>query len=482
MKKWLFIVHRWIGICTCLLFAIWFLSGLVMVYVPFPQLEPAEELASLPEIAYDQVRIQPDVAARNAGVDSPRRLRLEMQGRQPVWRVQDWEGDERVVSANSGETIESIDGAEAARIASISGHASALRVEALERDQWTVPGRFNRHRPLWKVTLSGADERVLYVSSRTGAVVLDTSARERFWNWIGAVPHWIYPTVLRHEPVVWRQVVMWTSGVCILAAITGVWVGVLRVRLGRRRFEGGRATPFRGSMLWHHIAGLVGGVTLICWIFSGWLSVDPFHLFDSPGMRVADERAFAGSDEPTAIDMVAVGSLAGDARRVELLWVAGMPLLLAYSPFRPRLVLNATTLAPAFSTSAAFLPAARRLMPGAPLVSVETLTEFDAYWYGARDKPVLPVLRLRFADPASTWVHLDASSGQLLGAMDRRARAYRWAFDLLHKWDLNFLTRQPVLRETLLWMLSALGLVTSFTGIWIGWKRLRIMKTNGSHR
>ena len=482
MKKWLTIVHRWIGIGTCLLIAMWFLSGLVMVYVPFPLLEPAEEIESLPEIAYDQVRIQPGVAARNAGADSPKLLRLEMQGDQPVWRLQTWEGAERVVSASTGKTIESIDGAEASRIASAFGNAPALQVEALERDQWTVPGRFNRHRPLWKVTLAGAGERVLYVSSRTGAVVLDTSARERFWNWIGSVPHWIYPTILRQEPAAWRQVVMWTSGVCILGAITGVWIGLLRVRLGRHRFEDGRATLYRGSMAWHHIAGLVGGVTLISWIFSGWLSIDPFRFFDSPGIGVADEHAYAGSHEPTAIDLLGVGVLARDSRRIELLWVAEEPVLLAYSPSRPRLVLNATTLEPAFPMGGEFLPAARRFMPRATLASVETLTEPDAYWYEVRDKPALPILRLRFDDPASTWVHLDAISGQVLGTVDRRGRAYRWTFDMLHKWDLNFLTNQPALRVTVIWMLSALGLVTSATGIWIGWKRLRIMKTNGSHR
>ena len=482
MKKWLFIVHRWIGIFTCLLFAIWFLSGLVMVYVPFPQLERAEELASLPEITYDQVRIQPDDAARKVATDSPQLLRLEMQGDQPVWRVETWEGEERVVSASSGVTIESVDGAEASRLASVFGNAPALQVEALERDQWTVPGRFDGHRPLWKVTLAGAGERVLYVSSRTGAVVLDTSARERFWNWIGSVPHWIYPTVLRQEPEAWRQVVMWTSGVCILGAITGAWIGILRVRLGRRRFEDGRAIPYRGSMAWHHIAGLVGGVTLISWILSGWLSVDPFHFFASPGIRLADEQGYAGFAKPPEIDWVAVGALARGSRRIELLWVAGVPLLLVYSPTRPRLVLNATTLVPAFPLGREFLPAAGRLVPGAHVASVETLTQPDVYWYEARGKPALPVVRLRFDDPAGTWVHLDANSGQVLGTMDRRARAYRWAFDLLHKWDLNFLTRQPALRETLLWMLSTIGLVTSFTGIWIGWKRLRIMKANGSHR
>ena len=36
--KWLYLTHRWIGIVTCLLCAVWFISGLVMVYVPYPGL------------------------------------------------------------------------------------------------------------------------------------------------------------------------------------------------------------------------------------------------------------------------------------------------------------------------------------------------------------------------------------------------------------------------------------------------------------
>ncbi len=30
------LIHRWIGIAACLLFAMWFASGLVMLYVPYP--------------------------------------------------------------------------------------------------------------------------------------------------------------------------------------------------------------------------------------------------------------------------------------------------------------------------------------------------------------------------------------------------------------------------------------------------------------
>ena len=46
--------------------------------------------------------------------------------------------------------------------------------------------------PLWRVALADPKGTVLYVSSVTGAVVLDTTRTERLWN---AVPtgetHWI---------------------------------------------------------------------------------------------------------------------------------------------------------------------------------------------------------------------------------------------------------------------------------------------------
>jgi hypothetical protein len=53
-------------------------------------------------------------------------------------------------------------------------------VEPIVRDQWTVAGSFDRHRPLWKVTLGDPAGAVLYISSQTGAV--DTRRTERLWK------------------------------------------------------------------------------------------------------------------------------------------------------------------------------------------------------------------------------------------------------------------------------------------------------------
>lgn len=468
LKRWLYIVHRWLGIASCILFAMWFVSGLVMIYVPFPALTRSERLVGLPEIDWNLVHILPGPSPRAAGLDTPPRVMvLEMRGGLPVWRVRADDGGERTISALDATLQLPPTEGQARAIAERFGHGSALGVERIERDQWTVAGGFDRHRPLWKVALAGSDGRVLYVSGKTGAVVLDTGRSERFWNWLGSVPHWLYFTVVRQDNALWRQVVMWVSGPCILVGATGFWIGILRARLGRRRYRGGRMTPYRGWMLWHHWAGLVGGVFLITWIFSGWLSVDPFRLFAGGGVSAEAEAGYERAGWSGTPDLARLARLARGARQVELAWVQGRPLLEIRWPESTR-VLDARTLLPLEPTIA---PAT--LMPRARIAGIDRLAAPDAYWYEAGGLPKLPVLRVRFDDEARTWVHVDPATGRVLGDIDARGRLYRWLFDLLHKWDFNLLTLHRPSRDLVLWLLSSLGLVTSVSGIWLGWKRLR---------
>lgn len=49
-KRWLYLVHRWLGVLLCSVFALWFISGIVMMYVGYPKLTPAERLEHLPPL------------------------------------------------------------------------------------------------------------------------------------------------------------------------------------------------------------------------------------------------------------------------------------------------------------------------------------------------------------------------------------------------------------------------------------------------
>ena len=61
IRRLLYLVHRWLGICLCLLVAMWFSTGIVMMYIGFPQLTREERLAALPALEQEKLRIRPSV-------------------------------------------------------------------------------------------------------------------------------------------------------------------------------------------------------------------------------------------------------------------------------------------------------------------------------------------------------------------------------------------------------------------------------------
>ncbi len=70
-KRWLFLVHRWLGVLLCAFFAMWFVSGVVMMYVGYPKLTPAERLMHLPPLRGAAVALEPDQALAAAGLQAP---------------------------------------------------------------------------------------------------------------------------------------------------------------------------------------------------------------------------------------------------------------------------------------------------------------------------------------------------------------------------------------------------------------------------
>ncbi|MCC8946066.1 PepSY domain-containing protein [Bradyrhizobium sp. Arg62] len=478
-RRWLYIVHRWIGIATCLLFAMWFISGLVMMYVAFPRLTDSEGLAALPVIPWSKVRVPPDRAMAIAGVERyPRDLRLSMMDDTPVYRVTGWKGGTITISATDGSVIDRITPDQALAIAAHHPHALQPRlIETITRDQWSVTSRFDPLRPLYLIGLGDADGTELYVSSRTGEIALDTTRCERIWNWLGSIPHWIYPTVLRKDGSLWRDVVLWISGICLVVAVTGFWIGVLRLRL-MRRYADGAISPYRGWMAWHHIAGLIGGICVLTWMFSGWLSLNPGGAFSGRG--VTREIAIGYSGHDTA-DIVAgfQSSPSMPAVEARFVWIGGHRLMLLDDGNGGRSIADPVTGARMTLSRDEVIAAARHAMPGAAMTSARQLDEPDAYWYTLHQARELPVLRIGFDDPARTWLHISPVTGEILERSDDSRRSYRWLFNALHSLDVPLLLRIWPARDVVVWLLSAAGTIISISGIVIGWRRLRRRKVRG---
>ena len=262
VRYWLYNGHRWLGIGVCLLFVLWFVSGLVMSYVGYPEAQPARRYQALQPLEWSQVGLDPSRLLSYLGLQRyPRELRLEMLLGDPVYRVIDWDGSRTTVSALSGERVEGVDKEQALTIAQAYANAHGHVQATVERDQWTVPERFKTLRPLHRIAIDDAAATEVYVSARNGEVVLSTTRTQRLWNWVGSVIHWTYFTPLRANAPLWRQVILWTSGPAILIGVSGIWIGILQLRIQRR--HAGGLSPYHGWKSWHHWAGLLGGVFLL---------------------------------------------------------------------------------------------------------------------------------------------------------------------------------------------------------------------------
>ena len=62
-KRSLIFIHRWLGVALCLLFLLWFPSGIGMMYFPMPSVTPAARLERLPVLD----AVEGDRAARRSG-------------------------------------------------------------------------------------------------------------------------------------------------------------------------------------------------------------------------------------------------------------------------------------------------------------------------------------------------------------------------------------------------------------------------------
>jgi hypothetical protein len=224
--------HRYVGIAIGWLMLLWSLSGLVMVYVSYPELKESDRQTALSTLDVAQCcNVPQTLFAAEMPISA---VAVEMLVDRPVLRVQPDFGPSAFIDLRTGNAIESITQGTvlaAARQHLPAGNAATLQLPGLiERDQWTVYPRYNNVRPLYHLALQDSAGTEIYVSRVDGKVVQKTTRMQRFWNWLGAVPHWLYFTALRQHAELWSQTVIWTSTVgCFLTGF-GLYLGIWQLR------------------------------------------------------------------------------------------------------------------------------------------------------------------------------------------------------------------------------------------------------------
>jgi len=467
-------VHRALGSVGSLLLVVWFASGAVMTFADFPRFADEERLASAQVLPAGSVPELPPTmrSALERGGDI--RARLAMMEGAPTWLFTQ-AGVRRALRARAPFEVAPLD-------------ETRARAEAMRRlgtrvrdaapidapDQWSV-GLAPTHFPLWRVSLDDEAETQLYLSAQSGEIVQASTHAERALAWVGAIPHWIYPTLLRRERALWRQVVLALSVAGLVITLSGLVAG-LHVRRATR----GRGVRDRYLRL-HQALGLSFGLLACSWLLSGALSLTPFAWSGPHAPSAREARALHEASrpiEPSSVQRaLALCQAVMQVAELEITALGDARYAVCAAPSGDTRVVDlaAPGTAPERYVARARLEAlARRLADGTP----HTFTiarAYDDYHYPTHASPhaALPFARIDLADATATSFYVDPARARLIGRHSTRTRLERWLYHGLHSLDLPALYRHPALWRTIVLVAMTIGVALAALGLLMSLRRVR---------
>jgi hypothetical protein len=494
MRQLLF-VHRWIGVVLAVFMLGWFGSGLVIAnsgglgVSRERQLAHAESLS--PEASWLSLgeALEKSAAARvkqsGGGADLVAEARLVRRAGAPFWLVESDSGRRIAISAVDGR-VKNFSVEEAPRLAhdwlAVDGPVPAVAyVDTVD----ATPGLRNAEglKPFHRVSVADGAGTVLIISAKSGEVLQAATRLSRAVNYAGNWLHLFRPLDLLGAGDYRRSALTYAGLFAFVGALTGVVIGWIKWKpgfFGRPTYARGRTQPYRETWLKYHFwAGLVGGAFAVIWAGSGFLSTNPGEIF-TPATPSREELArYRGGDLPDVIrDWSPAAAVGLGAETVELRWsrLGEEAVLLSYAKDGSRKPIKAAGGVENFA-EASLVAAVRRLAGDKPIASVETLRDYDSYYFtghgqGRAERP-LPALRVDLADSGKTSVYLDPQDGRLLLRLDNSRRIYRWLYSAVHHWDFGWFREFHLARRVWIVVWAGLGLVLATSAVVLAWRRLR---------
>src|SRR6185295_10689174 len=96
----LIVIHRWLGVALCVLFLLWFPSGIGMMYWGMPSVTAQDRLDHMPTLDPARIKVSAEEAAATIGRSPSRnQIRLTSFDGRPAYR---FAGEDRIVYADTG--------------------------------------------------------------------------------------------------------------------------------------------------------------------------------------------------------------------------------------------------------------------------------------------------------------------------------------------------------------------------------------------
>lgn len=467
--------HRILGIILCILCFSWFISGIVMIYHSFPRVSQEERFArqqildttSLPSMQEILHRLPENTRTHSISLNNPEGLAIFHFGNGR--KSYDLYADSNAIAPTVNYALCEW------RAKNWCPNNHITRVDTLySLDQWIPLARYKQEFPIYKFFYDGEEGYQLYISSQSGHILQFTDSDERFWAWLGAIPHWVYFTILRENQNLWTQFMYWACYLGMFMCAVGFILGIRSYRLNRRK--GFLRSPYKKiAFKWHHITGFFFGIWVFTWILSGYMSMAPLPswLFGKQKPRAMMRQGTSDRETPApasyALDyrkaIAETSKTHGPVKQIEWIHYQDIPLYrLKTGNETVTLDASADTVVPFHITEEMIYAAIKRLTRDTIPYTVTKMDEYDNYYISRRRPLPLPAYKVMLDNEAKDCYYYNLESFQPMH-YDTNGRWKRWLYRGLHTLDFKFLVERPVLWTIVIWTLLLGGATVSFTGI-----------------
>ena len=393
-----------------------------------------------------------------------------------VWRVETSEGEylwhtDSLLTTAEESVPDSWYEQYAARFSS----APIVAVDTIRHiDTWTPYPRNKKHLPLYRYRFDDPKGSYLYLSSRTGEALQLCTRSERIGASCGTIPHMFYYWWLRQNRTVWLWVISILASLAVIAAFTGLYLGIrLYVRMWRRTKR--LRSPYKRNrtLHWHLVGGVIFGLSLTLFALSGVMS-----LYDLPSWIVPQHDTKAKRKEVQVAEAPQLDRSdtydyrllldRGGVQQITWRCYGGHPY---YEVQRHGQLESWDALGeepqPLHLTE---LDIKAKLTP--VLGTSDIQIELMDHYVSLNNKYELPIYRISAEDKESSRLYISPTTGETR-YYSLNGRVKKWLYPFCHNLRISFFAEHPTLRIICMLVLVLGGLVVSVSGVILGFRYLR---------
>ena len=482
--KYLFSIHRITGCMIAAFFLMWFITGLILIYHPYPRLTD-EQLYEKKEILPSSL---PDIQSieKKAG-GKIKKLHIRQYQQQTLATVTTADSSFTYCCSDSTAAVKPITFAYLAETAHQWINAPVFKIDTLhERVQWILYSRYDRAMPIYKFYFDDPEKHELFISGKTGEVQQLTDKKQRFWAWVGAIPHKFYLPCIRKDVDTWELSITIGGALCLLAALTGLYVGVY-VLIKRYKNKRTFGIPYRKRWYkWHHITGLIFGIFLVTWGISGMMSMQriPQWIINTNGNYIFSPSRMWGKKPLTInaykLDYRKLKQTYPELKEVSWTHFRNIPAYAIIEGNRERIInaSSATEIKELFIPQNTIEEGIRQIHGDDVVFQISLMNEYDEYYLSRTDKLPLPVYKVTVDDSDRSRYYISPETGYIR-YLNKNKMAKKWIFSGFHYLNIKYLIDRPALWTLAIWFLCLGGAAVSATGTWLG---IRFIKRKLRHK